>query len=167
MRAIPHRIPPLRWRRPAFVWTPLSLAIAVGWPAGLFYFDPGPQRLALVAGAGVFAVALITLGASWAIGRPPRARRVVVLHVVIAGAIAAIMAPFVLTGLLAAVADYEHAGDGAKFTTAMSLAMTPLALVVGLPITLISGIVFAWLALVRPLPDDREVLERRDVQPFR
>jgi hypothetical protein len=162
MRAIPHRIPPLRWRQPAFLWTPIALAIAIGWPAALFSVDSAPQRLALVAGAAVFALALITLGASWAMGKPPRARRIVVLHVVIAGAIAALVMPFVLTEVLAAVA-----GDGETFSIAMSLAMTPLALVVGLPITLVSGIMFAWLALVRQLPDDREMIERRDVQPFR
>ena len=152
MRAlpIPQRIPPLSWRRPAFIWTPLALALAIGWPAALFYRDAGLQQLVLVAGASVFALALATLGASWALGRAPRARRIVVGHVVIAGALASLAAPFVLTQLLAIVADYEHAGAGQRFTLPMSLALAPLALVLGLPVALASGIVFAWVALTAP-----------------
>jgi hypothetical protein len=167
---IPQRIPPLTWRRPSFIWTPIALALAIGWPTALFYNAPNLQRLALVAGAFVFALALLTLGASWIMGRAPRTRRIVVLHVLTAGAIAAIVAPFVLTELLAAVADYEHAGAGANFTFTMSLAMAPLALVLGLPIALISGIVFAWLALSRRPPPDEllgDGVFTSDVQPFR
>ena len=106
--------------------------------------------MVLVAGASVFALALATLGASWALGRAPRARRIVVGHVVIAGALASLAAPFVLTQLLAIVADYEHAGAGQRFTLPMSLALAPLALVLGLPVALASGIVFAWVALTAP-----------------
>jgi hypothetical protein len=171
---IPQRIAPLIWRRPSLLWTPLALALAIGWPSALFYNDPGLQRLTLVAGSAVFALALLTLGGSWLIGRAPRTRRIVVVHVVMAGAIAAIAAPFVLTELLAAVADYQHAGAGQNFTFAMSLAMAPLALVLGLPIALISGVLFAWTALTRPhqrKPDDDDLLGDRvfirDVQPFR
>jgi hypothetical protein len=169
LRPIPQRIAPLTWRRPTFVWTPLALAAAIGWPAGLFYQDPTPQRLALVAGAAVFAIALTTLGIGWALGRPPKARRVVVLHVVLAMFIAALVAPFVLTQVLAAVADYEHQGAGQQFNLDMSMAMTPLVIVVGLPIGLVSGILFAWIALARPRADAADVVGdfRRDVQPFR
>jgi hypothetical protein len=166
---IPERIAPLTWRKPTLVWTPLALALAIGWPAALFYNDPGPQRLALVAGAAVFALALLTLGASWAIGRAPRVRRIVVVHVVLAGALVALAAPFVLIELLALVADYEHEGAGESFSFEMSLAMVPLALVIGLPMALFSGIVFAWVALKRGVPgrDKLIVDDRFDVQPFR
>jgi hypothetical protein len=165
--AIPQRIPPLTWRKPVFIWTPLSLALAIGWPAALFYTDTGPQRLALIAGAAVFAVALITLGAMWAVGRAPRSRRIVVLHVVVAGAITMLSAPIVVGEIMTFVADStERAGT---LTVGMSLAMIPLAIVVGLPITLVSGIVFAWVALARQRP--HELLDdgvfREDVQPFR
>ena len=168
-RPIPQRIAPLMWRRPTFIWTPVALAAAIGWPAALFYQDQTPQRLALVAGAAVFAIALTTLGVGWAFGRPPKARRVVVLHVVIAMCIAAVAAPFVLTQLLAAVADYKQDGAGHQFNIDMSLAMTPLVIVVGLPIGLVSGIVFAWIALARPRADAEDLVEdlRRDAQPFR
>ncbi|MDZ4692043.1 hypothetical protein [Terricaulis sp.] len=151
MRApIPQIIAPLTWRRPALIWTPLALAAAIGWPAALFMEEPSLQRLALVAGMAVFAIALITLGASWALGKAPRARRVVVLHVVLAGALIAVLAPFVLTQLLAALADYEQNGAAAaSFTTDMALAMAPLALIIGLPMTSVSALLFSWLALTR------------------
>lgn len=156
-RPIPQRIPPLQWRAPAYVWTPLALALAIGWPAALFYQEPVLQRAALIAGAVVFALALAALGVSWARGAPPRARRVVVLHVVLAGALTALAAPFALTRLLSAA--------GATLTPAMALAMTPLALLLGLPIALVSAILFAWVALKRaPLEED---LVGFDVQPFR
>lgn len=166
---IPQRIPPLTWRKPAFLWTPIALVLAVGWPAGLFAGQPALQQVALVAGALVFALALLTLGASWAIGRAPRTRRVVVMHVVFAGALAALAAPFVLTQLLALVADAERAGAAQNFSTSMSMAMTPLALVLGLPVALISGIVFAWTALSRPRGErlDDNIYVANDVQPFR
>lgn len=163
---IPERIPQLVWRRPAFVWTPLALALAIGWPAALFYQNQGPRRLALAALFVVFALALFSLGASWIIGRPPKARRIVVLHVVIAGAVAALSAPFVLTWLLESVAS-GRAGE--ELSMAASFAMTPLALVVGLPVALISGIVFAWIALARPdHADDTfdEAALRGETQPF-
>jgi hypothetical protein len=37
---IPQRIPPLAWRAPAILWTPLALAVAIGWPAAIFYDEP-------------------------------------------------------------------------------------------------------------------------------
>ena len=164
---IPQRIPPLTWRKPVFIWTPFALALAIGWPAGLFYNDAGPQRLMLIAGATVFAIALITLGVTWAMGRAPRSRRIVVLHVVTAGAITMLLAPVVLGQLLALVAEStERAGT---LTIEMSLAMIPLAIVVGLPIMLVSGIAFAWVALARQRRDEllNDGIFRDDVQPFR
>jgi hypothetical protein len=169
MGPIPQRIAPLTWRKPAFIWTPLALALAIGGPAALFYADPALQRLAGVMGAAVFALALITLGASWMLGRPPRVRRVVVVHVVTAGGLVALITPFVLIELLALVADYERQGAGDGFTFAMSMAMTPLALVIALPVSLLSGIVFAWVALKRGDPSASDLVadDRFDVQPFR
>ena len=46
---IPQRIPPLTWRKPAFLWTPIALALAIGWPVALFYDDATPQRLLISA----------------------------------------------------------------------------------------------------------------------
>jgi hypothetical protein len=161
---IPQRIPPLTWRQPAFLWTPLALALAIGWPVALFYDDRGPQRVAIAALLIIFALALVSLGASWALGRAPRTRRIVVLHVVSAGVITVLAAPFVLTWLLGAVA-----GNGASesFSLAMSLATTPLVLMLGLPVILVSGIVFSWTALRRGAVRNERDEYRHDVQPFR
>jgi hypothetical protein len=164
---IPQRIPPLTWRRPAFLWTPIALALAIGWPAALFWDDRGPVRVAIAALLIVFALALVSLGASWVMGRAPRSRRVVVLHVVAAGVVAALAAPFVLTWALATVAEYEHEGAAEHFTLAMSLATTPLVLMLGLPVVLVSGIVFAWLALKRGAVRNYAEDYRSQVQPFR
>jgi hypothetical protein len=167
---IPHRIPALSWRKPTWLWTPIALALAIGWPVVLFQQNAAPQRFVLIAGAAVFAVALITLGASWALGRAPRTRREVVLHVVLAGALMCLVSPFLLTQLLAAVADYERAGAAESFNLTMTMAMIPVALIVGLPISLISGIVFSFVAMTRLdpwTPPDDDVFSRRDVQPFR
>ncbi|MGD9967778.1 MAG: hypothetical protein AB7T59_14755 [Hyphomonadaceae bacterium] len=166
-RSIPQRIPPLEWRQPAYLWTPIALALAIGWPAVLFWDDRAPQRVAIAALLVIFALALISLGASWMMKRPPRSRRGVVLHVVAAGIVAAIAAPFVLTWILAAVAEYEHAGAAAHFSLAMSLATTPLVLMLGLPLVLASGILFAWLALKRGTIRDDSEDYRSQVQPFR
>jgi hypothetical protein len=165
---IPQRIPPLKWRAPAFIWTPLALAVAIGAPAALFYDEPMLQRFVLVAGSAVFALALITLGASWALGHAPRTRRTVVLHVLGAGALAAFIAPFVLVELLGFTAGEER---GSGFDVSMSMAVTPLALVIGLPGALISGLLFAFVALKRePAPraglNDGDA-RPHDVQPFR
>ncbi|MGD9979616.1 MAG: hypothetical protein AB7H66_07460 [Hyphomonadaceae bacterium] len=165
--SIPQRIPPLRWRQPAVLWTPAALALAIAWPAALFWDDRGPLRVAIATLFIIFALALVSLGASWMMGRPPRTRRVVVLHVVTAGVVAALAAPFALTWILATVAEYEAQGAAEHFSLAMSLATTPLALMLGLPIVLASGLVFAWVALTRgAVRDDAEDC-RSQVQPFR
>jgi hypothetical protein len=51
----------------------------------------------------------------------------------------------------------------------ISPALIVLALVIGLPMALFSGIVFAWVALKRGVPgrDKLIVDDRFDVQPFR
>ena len=102
---IPQRIAPLAWREPAFLWTPLALAVAVGWPTLLFYNDPALQSVALVLALGVFALALTSLVAAWALGRAPRTRRVVVLHVLTAATLTALAAPLFLPELLTLVAE--------------------------------------------------------------
>lgn len=166
---VPQRIRPLRWRAPAFVWTPIGLAVAIGWPAALFYNDAGLQKVIIIVSAAVFAFALVTLGASWGLGIAPRTRRTVILHVLAAGLIASLIAPFALTRLLAAVADYQRSSAAGDFSLSMSAAMMPLALMLGLPVALISGVLFAWIALKRQKPDDgiSEHIHAVDVQPFR
>lgn len=165
---IPQLIAPLTWRRPALVWTPFALAVAIGWPAAVFYDDAPLQRFVVVAGLMVFAIALTTLGFRWAIWKAPKTRATVIGHVVLAGGSAALASPFILTGLLGAVAQ---AGDAerARFSAEMAYSMIPLALFLGLPISLLSGMLFAWLALKRgDIRQSGELVDvHQDVQPFR
>jgi hypothetical protein len=53
----------------------------------------------------------------------------------------------------------------------MAAAAAPLALVLGLPLALLSGLIFAWIALTPPTSRGGDLLEddvfRHDVQPFR
>lgn len=121
-----------------FFWLPVSLAVAVGWPGALFYSNPETLTPVLVAGAVAFALALASLGATWAAGRAPKERRIVVLHVVLAGAAAATLSPWL--------------ASGASLDSAMVFSFAPLALLLGLPAALVSGMLFAWLALTRRAP---------------
>jgi hypothetical protein len=91
------------------------------------------------------------------------------MHVVICGAVASLIAPFVLTQVLSTVADYWRAGAAANFTLSMAMAMLPLAIVLGLPVTLVSAIAFAWIALKRQPPPEPEEMAgyHGNVQPFR
>jgi hypothetical protein len=156
---IPQRIAPLAWRKPAALWTPLALALAIGAPYLAFRQDGAMGEAALLAGGFVYALALTSLGAAWALGRAPRSFREVVQHVLIASALTALIGPYALARLIGAAA-----GADAPFAPAM-LGVTPLAIVLGLPVALVSGIVFALVALHRPpaADDDRGF----DVQPFR
>lgn len=151
MRApIPQRIAPLSWRKPSFLCTPLALAIAIGWPAALVWEQPALLRTALFSGTIVFAVALALLGASWALGRAPKTRLDAVLHVVCAGALVSLLAPLALSDSIAAIAG---SGDTANPSVAVGLAMAPLALIFVLPAALLSGALFAWVALARGSTD--------------
>lgn len=167
MRAppIPQRIPPLQWRKPAFLWTPLALAAAIGWPAGLFQDDGRMAGLALVFGAVIFAAALSSLGASWAFGRAPRSRRIVVAHVMGAAALVAVLAPFAMTQLLSLVAEYDSEGAGSNFKLAMGFSALPLSLLLTLPVALISAFAFAFIALTNG-KRKRRAQAKDDVQPF-
>ena len=145
---IPRRIKPLQWRQPALVWTPIALAMALGWPAFLLNSEAGFAPAMLIAGAVAFAAGLVSMGVAWMIGKPPRSRRVVLLHIVLPGAIAAFAAPFVLGFVLRLVAQAQNAN--APLPDGMWWAAAPMALLVGLPTTLFSALVFSIVALSKP-----------------
>lgn len=145
---IPRRIKPLTWRKPVLLWTPVALALALGWPAFLLGGDAGLTPVILIVGAAAFAAGLVTLGASWIVRRPPRTRRVVLLHLVFAGAVAALAAPFVWQIVLRNVAGAGGANVIMPDETAWAL--TPFAMVIGLPVALFSALVFAFIALSKP-----------------
>lgn len=181
LRPIPRRIPPLRWRRPVFLWTPLALALALGVPAWALGQEGGLAQAALVVGALVFACALVSLGFAWSLGRPPRTWREAMLHLLTPGVIAILAAPFVYETLLhviaAAESDRPLPQPGALPLSAL-VATAPVALVIGLPAVLVSGLIF----IVAALEKDNSVVEprrrydaergpsldarARDVQPF-
>lgn len=177
---IPMRIPPLSWRRPFFVWTPVAIALAIGWPALMLQGQDGLFEASLVAGAVGLALTLMSLGGAWALGRPPRSRRSVIRHMLWCGGIAALATPFVLTSLLGSVAELERgAGAVNGLPGSTAYALQPLAMMIGLPVALFSGVVFSCVALVKQPGPQRELLlgkrmseklaipERaRDVQPF-
>ena len=137
------------------IWTPVALVLALGWPALMLRHDEGLARTVVIAGAMAFALGFVTLGGAWAIGKPPRTRRAVILHLLFAGAVAALAAPFVFETLVRAVVEAGGAEGGeaeriAALPPSFALAMAPLALLLGLPVTLFSGLVFSWVALVKP-----------------
>lgn len=125
------------------MWTPLALALAIGWPALLFAGEPALQRQALIGGTLIFAVALTTLGAALALGRVAKTRRFIVRHVLVAAALFSLLAPIVR----AAASD--------AYTFDMALAATPMTLILALPLAFISALIFAYIALDRaPLGSD-------------
>ena len=177
---IPKRIPPLQWRRPAFVWTPLALALALGLPALAFNEESSLADLVLVAGALVFASAFVSLGVAWAIGRPPRTRREAMLHLIVPGVIVALSAPLVFESLVHIIATAQSDTPLPQATAlpdAVALATAPLALLLGLPIVLFAALAFSLAAFTKvhrventlpERPAKREVAARRahDFQPF-
>jgi hypothetical protein len=147
---IPIRIPPLRWRAPALLWIPAALALSIGWPAALLPTSPELRQLALVGDAVVFALAMTGLWLRWMIRGAPRARRVIVRHVVVWGAIVSAAAPFVLTSGIVSVASPLPAGDVSSLSFSTIASLVPLSLLLGLPTALVSGSIFALVALTHP-----------------
>lgn len=142
------------------------MAAAIGWPAAVVGTNQSALRLALLAGAAVFATALLALGANWARGRAPRDRRTVVAYIIWAGAAIYLLAPFFLADLVSVAAHGPDAERTISFS--MSLALIPLSLLLGLPTTLVSSLVFSWLAFEPPRKrGPMEVaIDRGHVQPF-
>jgi len=138
---VPRRIAPLAWRRPAALWTPVALALAVGWPAYALHEQTGFAALMFGAGAIGMTLSLAALGGAWALGRPPRTRKSVIRNITWTGAVIAAAAPFLLVNLPGA-----HVDGLARETP---FAMAPLALLLGLPISLFAGVVFSLVALVK------------------
>jgi hypothetical protein len=119
------------------LWTPLALVLALGLPYALFFFDRALLTTALTALISAFVLALAWMGLGWARGRPPKARRLVVEMVVTSGLVVAFAAPLV-----------QALWFALRPEDAWPLVLFELML--GLPLALVSGIVFAWTALSRP-----------------
>lgn len=167
---VPRRIPALTWRQPVLVWTPAAVVLALGWPALMLQGEPALMQTALIGGAIVFAASFVTLGGAWMLGRAPRTRGDVMQHFLVAGFIVAVGAPFVLTALLDSVAQYHERVSGLRGATAFAL--TPLAILLGLPIAFFYGLAFSLVALIKPPREDAPRASRaptramHDAQPF-
>lgn len=144
---VPRRIPPLTWRQPVTIWTPAALILALGWPALLLQGEPGLMQTMLIAGAIVCALSFAALGGAWVLGHAPRTRRDVMQYFLIAGIVVSLGAPFVLMSLLDSVAHYHERATGLRGATAFAL--TPLAILLGLPIAFFFGLAFSLVALVK------------------
>jgi hypothetical protein len=152
---IPQRLPTLAWRAPVAVTIPFGLAIAIGWPLALFLDAPQSGRLALVCAGLTMTLGLSSIWLRWLIRGAPMARRVIVRHIVVSGALVSVAAPALLGALFGGARDL-----GA------SIALAPLMLLVGLPIALVSGIAFALIALIHPRRIEEADFPRADPQPF-
>jgi hypothetical protein len=157
---IPQRLAPLIWRAPIWLRTSLSLVLASAWPWALFFQDTSIQRFAFASLFASFALALAWLALSWLRERPPKARRLVVEAFVLASAVMAVAAPLFMSSLLA-------------FDLGDAWPLMALMLMLGLPVALASGCIFAWGALHQPpAPDEQsQVLDdgafKSKQQPFR
>ncbi len=160
------REPPLVWRRPAPLWTLLALAIGLGLPWAILSGEGGFAQMALlVAGIGFFS-ALISLAVAGAMGRAPRSRREVTIHVLWLGALTALAAPILFQMLLHAMEGIE-APDGPNGLSGMlPFALWPLALFMGLPLALFTGLTLSFIAFKRGAPDDGVMVLDTDTDPM-
>lgn len=137
------RFPPLALRRPVWLWLPIAYALSAGWPvvalAGL-----GVMTSALAANVAVTAaLALLTALILREAARPLRTRRDVVLLFLIYGAAGAGIAPTIIGYATGAV-------GAAGFDASTAASLWPLALMTGLPVALLAGLVFSGVACVKP-----------------
>lgn len=137
----------MAWRQPVLVWTPIALALGLGWPALMLREEPGLAQAALVGGAIVFAASFVSMGGAWLLGRAPRTRRDVMQHFLYTGVVVALGAPFAVAAILGAVAQAQHSETGLR--AAAPYALTPLAVLLGLPIAFFYGMAFSMVALVK------------------
>jgi hypothetical protein len=122
---IPQRFPALTWRKPAVLWAPAALILALGWPAWALMDEPGMLRFTVLAGAAALVVALISFGIFLALGKPPRTRRAVMHHVLLGGLVAALLSPFFLQSGLEALAT-QSGQTAAPLPHGAALALAPL-----------------------------------------
>lgn len=149
MSAASDRDPGLAWRRPAPLWALLALTIALGVPALVLMGEDGMGQLTLIVAALSNTAALLSLMFATAIGRMPRSRREVMLHVLWLGVFAALASPLAFQILLTAMEGVEAPEGPIGLSSFLPFALTPLSLFVGLPIALLGGLCLAFLAFRR------------------
>lgn len=163
--AVPQRFPPLAWRKPAWAWAPIGVVLGLGWPALALRQESGLAPMVLIGGALAFALAAISLGAAWAMRRPPRTYKTVLAHVLAAGLIVALAAPFAFTHLLEWIARSEGGEGGLGLPSRLNVLLWPLALLIGLPTLCFAGLAFALCAFVKPPPRPLEAWTDDEAEP--
>jgi len=132
------------------IWTPVALALALGWPVLALHDDTGWPEIVSITAALAFAIGFVSMGCAWAIGRPPRSLRDAVLHLLWPCIFAALAAPFVYRTLIVSIAIAQSGTMRAPIPLQFAAAAEPVALLVGLPIALVSALTFCAVALVKP-----------------
>lgn len=160
------RPPPLAWRRPAWLWAAIVLAVSAAWPLIFLNGEGGWAQLAAMSVGATILLALAAIGVAYAIRQPPRQRRHVVIYVLAASVFVAILAPFAFVGLLGFLVTAERNGDAAAFEIAglsgdMAWALAPLALLVGAPCALVAGLALSLLGFRKTKPAPPGVLIAR------
>ena len=143
----------LRWRRPAPLWAAAAFFGGLAAPALFLLPEGGFGQLTLIAAACGYVAALLWILIASAMGRAPQSRRDVVAHVLRFGAVAALLAPFLFQGLLDAMMIAEAPMASSGLSGALPFALEPLALMIGLPLSLCCGIALAWLGFERREPE--------------
>jgi len=159
------REPPLLWRSPAPLWALLALIVGLGLPWLILRDEGGMAQMALlVAGVG-FCSALISLVIASSMGRAPRSRREVMVHVLWLGVLTALLAPILFQVLLHAMEGIEAPDGPNGLSGALPFALWPLALFLGLPMALFSGLVLSFVAFKRGAPDDGVMVLDAETDP--
>lgn len=144
-----QRIQPLVWRKPALLWGLVALAIGLGTPWLVLSNEGGFALLAVLTAAVGIGAAFLSLGIASAMGRPPRSRREVLLHVIWLTALAALCAPLFFQALLHAMEGVEAPMGPVGLSDGLPFALWPLALFLGLPLGLFAGLVLGFVAMTR------------------
>jgi hypothetical protein len=147
--------PPLAWRRPAWLWLTLALALSVAWPVLFLKSEGGLAQFAAITAGAAFLIALIALSIAYAMRKPPLLRRHVIAYMVVAAAFCALVSPLAFIALLGALAQSEYGGEASGLEIAglspeMAWALAPLALAVGAPASVVAGLALAFLGFRKP-----------------
>ncbi|MGE3142163.1 MAG: hypothetical protein AB7L65_02480, partial [Hyphomonadaceae bacterium] len=118
------------------------------------------QLSGLTIGSGLL-LALAALWTAFAIGKPPRQRRHVMIYVLVGCAFTALLAPVAFVSLLGWMTGVERGVEGEGMAAAglspdMAWTLAPLAMLVSAPSALFAGLTLAVLGFRKPKPRPQE-----------
>lgn len=163
--ALMEREPALAWRRPALVWALVALLLSLGLPALILSGEGGAGQLVMIAATLGVLAALASLMLAAAFGRVPRARLEVVTHTLRIVLLAALAAPIAFQMLLHAMEGVDAPNGPIGLPFLLPVGLWPLALFAGLPIGLLAGLLFAFLAFRYEPRDDAVVTLTQATDP--